>query len=311
LDACLNNLIGILLICFVSGVGCSSVHHRTQSKDPFSLPSTTENSGSPAETVGGTASLEVFGPPNEAAAEYGPNPLKIRPVVLVLGPGLAKSFAESGVLQVLHEHKIPIGAIFGTEMGAVMGAFYACSTSIHQFEWRLLQFKWALLERKVSSALEATFYKYLQHIFGDMDLDACRIPLFIGLGEVGSTHTFTVGHGRIVDVLRASLRGRLFEGSSPWMEGPRSLEVTSGAQQKPYLVEDALALHMGPVVVVDVLQQEMTASGLDLLKQADVVIRPNVKKVDLFDFSKKTQTVFRGKEATLKYLSELRRWVGI
>ncbi|MFQ3666799.1 MAG: patatin-like phospholipase family protein, partial [Sphingomonadaceae bacterium] len=44
---------------------------------------------------------------------------------LVLGGGGAKGFAHIGVLQVLEEHRIPVHAIAGTSMGAVVGSLYA------------------------------------------------------------------------------------------------------------------------------------------------------------------------------------------
>ncbi len=44
---------------------------------------------------------------------------------LVLGGGGAKGFAHVGVLQVLEEYRVPVHAIAGTSMGAVVGSLYA------------------------------------------------------------------------------------------------------------------------------------------------------------------------------------------
>ncbi len=46
-------------------------------------------------------------------------------VGLVLGGGGARGFAHVGVLQVLEENRIPVDAIAGTSMGAVVGSLYA------------------------------------------------------------------------------------------------------------------------------------------------------------------------------------------
>lgn len=51
---------------------------------------------------------------------------RIRPPVLALGGGGARGFAHLGVLQVLDEQGLPVRAIAGTSMGAVIGAMY-CS----------------------------------------------------------------------------------------------------------------------------------------------------------------------------------------
>lgn len=48
----------------------------------------------------------------------------IRPPVLALGGGGARGFAHLGVLEVLDQAKIPVRAVVGTSMGAVVGAMY-------------------------------------------------------------------------------------------------------------------------------------------------------------------------------------------
>src|SRR6185437_12609417 len=64
-----------------------------------------------------------------------------RPVVLVLGPGLARGYAYVGAIRALTEAKVPIGAILGTEMGALVGSLYAMDAKINQFEWAMLKFR--------------------------------------------------------------------------------------------------------------------------------------------------------------------------
>src|SRR5690606_25430781 len=71
---------------------------------------------------------------DETAPSYGPAARKIRPVVLVIGPGLARTFAAAGALRALVEEQIPIGAIYGVEMGALIASFYGFSGSINEFE---------------------------------------------------------------------------------------------------------------------------------------------------------------------------------
>ena len=44
---------------------------------------------------------------------------------LALGGGGARGLAHIGVLKALEEERIPIGAIAGTSMGAIIGAAYA------------------------------------------------------------------------------------------------------------------------------------------------------------------------------------------
>jgi len=49
---------------------------------------------------------------------------RLKPPVLALGGGGARGFAHLGVVQVLDEARLPVGAIVGTSMGAVVGGMY-------------------------------------------------------------------------------------------------------------------------------------------------------------------------------------------
>ncbi len=50
--------------------------------------------------------------------------LRVRPPVLALGGGGARGFAHVGFLEVVDEARVPLRAIAGTSMGAVVGAMY-------------------------------------------------------------------------------------------------------------------------------------------------------------------------------------------
>ncbi|MCU0302453.1 MAG: patatin-like phospholipase family protein [Thermoanaerobaculales bacterium] len=50
--------------------------------------------------------------------------MRARPPTLALGGGGARGFVHIGVLRVLDERSVPIGAIAGTSMGSLMGAMY-------------------------------------------------------------------------------------------------------------------------------------------------------------------------------------------
>lgn len=63
---------------------------------------------------------------------------RARPPVLALGGGGARGFAHVGVLQVLDAHRLPVRAIVGTSMGAVVGAMYLTAGSADEVArlWR-------------------------------------------------------------------------------------------------------------------------------------------------------------------------------
>ncbi len=64
---------------------------------------------------------------------------KKRNLALVLSEGSAKGFAHIGILEVLEEHHVPVDAIIGTSMGALVGGLYAAG-SLKDFKEDLLRF---------------------------------------------------------------------------------------------------------------------------------------------------------------------------
>ncbi len=64
--------------------------------------------------------------------------LRVRPPVLALGGGGARGFAHIGILEVLDELRIPVRAIAGTSMGAVVGGMYLAlgSAEAVRARWR-------------------------------------------------------------------------------------------------------------------------------------------------------------------------------
>jgi len=67
----------------------------------------------------------------------------IRPRIgLVLSGGGARGAAHVGVLKVLEEMRIPIDAVAGTSMGAVVGGLYASGLSAQEIEKLLLSVDW-------------------------------------------------------------------------------------------------------------------------------------------------------------------------
>src|SRR5947199_4452121 len=72
-----------------------------------------------------SAALAASAPVTSASAAE-PTASKPRPRIgLVLSGGGARGYAHLGVLRVLEENYIPIDAIAGTSMGAVIGGLYA------------------------------------------------------------------------------------------------------------------------------------------------------------------------------------------
>jgi NTE family protein len=64
---------------------------------------------------------------------------------LVLGGGGARGFAHVGVLQVLEENRIPVHAVAGTSMGAVVGSLYASGKTPAQLTTITQEIPWTTI----------------------------------------------------------------------------------------------------------------------------------------------------------------------
>lgn len=271
--------------------------------------------------------VEVLGP--DPSTEVGPQPEFQRPLVLVLGPGMVHAFAHAGVLKALNEAKIPIGAIWGSEMGGLVGAVYAKSKSIHEFEWSLLQIKdecfWKDREKR-----NACLKGGLDRALGGVAWHELRTPLRLGLRVLPSGQFAAADRGDLVSAILAGFSFRDYWTDVAW----ESREVQSAADFRPYPVDDAKLMNLGPVVVVQVLgakgskalPQEEQARTLEVeyspmyalarrraaveLERADFVLEVDLNDLSHFDFKKKTSAMYRGRVAVQKNLALIRALLG-
>jgi NTE family protein len=95
------------------------------------------------------AAAEAPAAPRLAAGVYVANPDALRPgavhrprIGLVLSGGGARGLAHIGVLKVLQKLRIPIAAIAGTSMGAVVGGLYASGLTADQVEAVVRSLNW-------------------------------------------------------------------------------------------------------------------------------------------------------------------------
>ena len=80
---------------------------------------------------------------NAIGAPDQPEPAKARPRVgLVLSGGGARGIAHVGVLKVLEQLNVPVDAVAGTSMGAVVGGLYASGLNAHEIEKIMTSLNW-------------------------------------------------------------------------------------------------------------------------------------------------------------------------
>jgi NTE family protein len=80
--------------------------------------------------------------PSDTASPAAPTPPHRPRIGLVLSGGGARGVAHIGVLKVLEEQHVPIDAIAGTSMGAVVGGLYASGLSAREIEAIMTSLNW-------------------------------------------------------------------------------------------------------------------------------------------------------------------------
>ena len=311
----INTLLLALCVSLSLVQGCASVKKSGQPTNPGSVEAPPETMGPP----------ELYGPPAPPPLSVpitnGPEPIQQRPVVLVFGPGLARGYSYVGVLRALKEQKIPVGAILGTEMGGLIAALYGMSSNLNEFEWGLLKlmndnnFLPSKSFFSKSSNGQATdgkrFETTLRQIFGAKDLSQAKIPIRIAIQSKATGIPIILNHGSVVRAVRAALATPSLFIPGSWATGSGDIAAVSAGSSRPYLVNEAKSLGLGPTIVIDVLSEDEDASAQSELFSADLVIRPDIAGIDYEDFQKKTEAAFRGKNAVIQNLEAIRRLVGV
>lgn len=293
------------------------------------------------EKVG--SSLVVSSQVTDPVQGPAPPAATIKPIVLVLSPGGARAFAQAGVIRALSDARIRIGAVLGTEVGGLIAATYAIQPQMNAFEWQLQKIKETefiqsskFLGIGQEYPMEAVaLSKQLDQIFGDKSFKDLKIPLILSVEEKNAQSFALIKQGSLTRALRASvaieglLKEVLFE----------NREVRASTRAKPYLVQEARALNLGPVVLVDSLAfssdriQKTQADEIDgdlediekrlsqnyedardhhrsEREQADLVITPDVRSIGLLDFKRKNEAIYSGKQSANAVISKIRELTG-
>ena len=183
----------------------------------------------------------------------------MRGLALALGGGGARAFAHVGVLEVLHREKIPVVAIAGTSMGAMIGAMWAAGLppSVMRDEVKRIGGVSELLKlidlaiRPGSITVKGSrITEYLAEQIGDeLRIEDLKAPFAATATDIISGREVELRSGPVVDAVRASL-------SLPGLFEPverDGMRLVDGGVLNNVPVALARSLADVPVVAVDVL----------------------------------------------------------
>jgi predicted acylesterase/phospholipase RssA len=199
-------------------------------------------------------------------------------VGLVLSGGGARGFAHIGVIRALHEYGIPIDAIGGTSMGAVLAAQYALGSD-WQTMARLNREEWPRCEPQKNYTLPLVALnsarrmdRMLRRMFGAAEIQNLRTKFFCVSTNLTTADAKIHGQGSLWKAVRASV-------SIPGI-GPPAIEngeiLVDGGLVNNLPVDIMKKYCPGVVLAVDVseqlqfnskLKESYTVSGWKLLGQ--------------------------------------------
>ena len=252
-------------------------------------------------------------------------------VALVLGGGAARGFAHVGVIRVLDRQKIPIHMIVGANTGALIGAIYADRKSASELERLALTleerdlFDYNFISPTQGFARGERLEDFVVKQFTTKDIERLTIPFAAVATDLENGEVVALQTGSIARALRAA-------NAIPGIFSPVSHQgklLVDGGVLDSVPVDVARRLGADIVIAVDLSDGapagqannifDTIARSLFLaarqgaeakLKQADVVIRPQLGSAGLIDFTRKKELLARGMEAAEQALPAIRAKLG-
>lgn len=259
---------------------------------------------------------------------------------LALGGGGAKGLAHIGVIKALLSAGITIDYIAGTSMGALVGGWYAATGDIDNLEDFILHFK----KSDFFSAKEIFNYKSRDYSFfkaesvadklkkelGDIKIEELRIPFTALATNAKDGNEVRIKNGNLVDAIRASIAlpivfapvkindHLLIDGG---LVNPVPADVVKNMGAEYVIAVDVSSKwFLAPTELItghDTLQVISSALGVieyqiarDILKSANLVLRPPVMSYSWLEFDKAHEIIKKGEEELELNLREIRRKTG-
>lgn len=264
-----------------------------------------------------------------AAALTPPRPAKPRPrIALALGGGAARGFAHVGVIKALETQGIQPDIVVGTSAGSVVGALYAAGYDAFALQRLSMQLEedaltdWSLFDRGFlkGEALE----KFVNQKVANKPIESLRRRFAAVATDLsdGKSAVFTTGN--VGTAVRASA-------AVPGVFSPvviRGREYVDGGLASPIPVKAARQLGADIVIAVDISARpsgkrnqgsidvlldtisimEVTIGGYEL-RDADVVIHPDIDGLPVANFQQRNEAILRGERAGFAAIARIRELI--
>jgi len=261
--------------------------------------------------------IGLFSPPSKPAR-----------IAVVLGGGGSKGFAHIGVLKVLEAQKIPVNMVVGTSAGSIVGSLYASGKSAFELQGialkmdsdNVIDYDWKIWSGGliIGDKLE----NFINANVNNTPIEKLKIPFYAVATDIATGEEIVFARGNTGMAVRASC-------SVPAVFQPYKIGQTTyvdGGVVSPVAVDVARRYGADIVIAVDIsgglnrtVPDGMIASvkkSVDIMysriaeyqiKNADVVIRPDMRKIGSTDMEKFNEAIFEGEKAATQKLPELQK----
>jgi len=249
-------------------------------------------------------------------------------VGLALGSGGARGLSHIGVLKVLEKNNIPIDCISGSSIGAMVGGFYAAGLSVEKIETIALDTNWRLLFSLVDPRLKQGLIsggkvkRFIERCLPGTMFRDCKIPFSAVATDIKTGDVVTLRQGEMATAIRASI-------SIPLIFKPVEIEgrlLADGGLSAPVPVETVRRMGATLIIAVNLDNHYFAPKGhfgfyhiadnaLTILRhhlaswnvrEADVVINPDVKGRRWHNFANGRELIKAGEDAAKKQLPQIK-----
>ena len=191
-------------------------------------------------------------------------------VGLALGVGFAYGFCHIGVLKVIEEEHIPIDAISGSSIGAVIAGLWATGRSSEEIlritsEFKQFKYIWGFVDLTIpflGFIKGNKLHSFLKKHFGNKTFHDVRCPLRIVASDVKHKESRVIDKGPLVDAIMASC-------AMPGVFLPVKFKedmLFDGGVINPLPTEALLKMGIRKIIAVNV-----TPSRQDMLKEYEKI----------------------------------------
>jgi NTE family protein len=249
-------------------------------------------------------------------------------IAVVLGGGGSKGFAHIGVLKVLESQKIPIHMIVGTSAGSLVGSLYASGKSAYDLQAialkldkdNVIDYDWRLWSGGLIKGDRLEYF--INANVNNTPIEKLKIPYYAVATNISTGEEVVFARGNTGMAVRASCAvpavfHPLKIGSNTYVDGgvvsPVAVDV---ARRNGADIVIAVDISGGvskgvPEGMMDTMKKSVNIMYNRIaeyqIKNADVVIRPDVTGIGSTDMDKFNEAIFEGEKAATLKIPELQK----